>query len=185
MSEADREWNVSIEQLLMMSTELLANWEWLPGEPLSGLECLKAQLDFRYKISAFFIAFYSEYWLSKNKAENEWTEMNSVVNIKSYKSHSFQEWVMIHHVWTISYNILAFMGHSWLSYALKWTGIDHHAWYSSLRCTPGQHKSLCCCLWKVQRSFTSSTPLLSSALTNSNDPFVLCCMNINRVQGWI
>jgi len=117
---------VSIEQLLMMSTELLANWEWLPGEPLSGLECLKAQLDFRYKISAFFTAFYSEYWLSKNKSENERTEMNSVVNIKSYKSHPFQKWVMIHHVWTISYNILAFMGHSWLSYALKWTGITMH-----------------------------------------------------------
>jgi len=43
--------NVRSEQLLEMSTKLLTNWEWLPGELLSGSECRRAgcSLDLKYQ----------------------------------------------------------------------------------------------------------------------------------------
>ena len=37
-----------------MPTKQLTNWEWLSGEPLNGLEHLKARLDFRYEIPDLF-----------------------------------------------------------------------------------------------------------------------------------
>jgi len=42
--------NARSKQLLVMHTGSLTNWEWLPGELLSGSECLKAQLisDMKY-----------------------------------------------------------------------------------------------------------------------------------------
>ena len=42
------------EQLLVMPMKPLTDLEWLPGELLSGSECLKAGLDFRYEISGLF-----------------------------------------------------------------------------------------------------------------------------------
>jgi len=41
--------NTRSKQILVMPTEPLTNLEWLPGELLSGLECSKFQLDFRYE----------------------------------------------------------------------------------------------------------------------------------------
>jgi len=49
------------KQLLMMSTESLTDWEWLPGELFSGLECTKAQLGVKYQ-TCFKNAMGNTYW---------------------------------------------------------------------------------------------------------------------------
>jgi len=36
--------NTRSEQLLMLPIKQLTNYEWLPGEPLNGSECLKARV---------------------------------------------------------------------------------------------------------------------------------------------
>ena len=48
--------NARSQQLLVMPTESLTNWEGLPGELFSGLDCLKARLVFRYEIACFFFS---------------------------------------------------------------------------------------------------------------------------------
>ena len=45
------------EQLFMMPTELLTDWEWLLGEPLSGSDCLNAQLVFYLLVCLFVCLF--------------------------------------------------------------------------------------------------------------------------------
>jgi len=50
-----------------MPTELLTDREWLPGELLSGSECLKAWLVLKYEISDLFLG-----GESKTMKEGQW-----------------------------------------------------------------------------------------------------------------
>ena len=47
--------NARSKQILVMLTELLTDWEWLPGALLSGLECSNVRQVLRYEISDLFL----------------------------------------------------------------------------------------------------------------------------------
>ena len=77
-------WDARSNQLLVMPTEQLTNWEWLPGDLLNGSECLKAWLvDTRWLVPMDI--------LSKKPIVTRW--MHDIVG-RAWASVWMNEWIL-------------------------------------------------------------------------------------------